>query len=127
MIDKRTNKPKAIDVELTGEAPSAPKPIVEVEDKTLGSTNYLSSLSPKAEVKTSIVNPNQRALLEAKLKNDAASRENAKRVKSLQSEKIHRAILAAKLQNDQAAKGYAAEAAAAAEKARSATEKEAEE
>ena len=132
VIDRRTNKPKAVDVELTGEAPAAPKPILETQDKSLGSTNYLSSLSPKADIKTSTVNPNQRALLEAKLKNDAASRANVKKVKSLQTEKIHRALLQAKLQNDQAAKSYAAsqaeaaaaQAAAEAEEARLAKEAE---
>ena len=116
-IDKRTNKPKAVDVEFTGQvAPSSGEP---AQIKTALKKEATVS---KIVTKTSSTNPNQRALLEAKLQNDEAARESAKRMKLLQYEKLHRALLGAKLKNDEAAKESAKAAAEAAEKARIAAE-----
>ena len=116
-IEKRTNKPKAVDVEFTGQvAPSSGEP---AQIKTALKKEATVS---KIVTKTSSTNPNQRALLEAKLQNDEAARESAKRMKLLQYEKLHRALLGAKLKNDEAAKESAKAAAEAAEKARIAAE-----
>ena len=95
---------------------TAPAPAIKKQD-----------LSPKAETKTSSVNPNQRALLEAKLQNDKAAQANVKKLKSLQDEKIHRSLLEVKLQNDRAAKANAAARADAEKASRIAAEKAAEE
>ena len=106
---------------MAGEVTSAPEaaaptPVAKKQDP-----------SPKVETKTSSVNPNQRALLEAKLQNDQAAQASAKKMKSLQDEKIHRSLLDAKLQNDRAAKANAAIKAEAEKASRIAAEKAAEE
>jgi hypothetical protein len=116
-IDRRTNKPKAVSVELTGKVSPAAK---TAETKPVAAKKEAPVSS--AEVKKPSLNPNQRALLAAKLQNDQAARAHAKMAKSLYDEKIHRSLLAAKLKNDESAKVN--RIAAQAEQARLAKEAE---
>jgi cold shock CspA family protein len=116
-IDRRTNKPKAVSVELTGKASPAPK---AAEAKPAAAKK--KAPAPNAELKKSSIYPNQRALLTAKLQNDQAAKAHAKMAKSLQDEKLHRSLLAAKLKNDESSKET--RIAAQAEQARLAKEAE---
>ncbi|KAL7505041.1 hypothetical protein ACHAXN_002825 [Cyclotella atomus] len=116
-IDRRTNKPKAVSVELTGKASPAPK---AAEAKPAAAKK--KAPAPNAELKKPSIYPNQRALLTAKLQNDQAAKAHAKMAKSLQDEKLHRSLLAAKLKNDESSKET--RIAAQAEQARLAKEAE---